>query len=462
MSFNLISSILKGQWFLEGEWAKAHYPFAIGMLKGNKEAASVFRSGNESVEHPFVINENGEKGHFFHYSTWGGANRTITSSEITPNSVAVIPISGPITKYNGDCGAFGAMQLSSFISMAVDNANISAILLDIDSPGGEGTGATALANAVRVAKQSKPVMAYIADGGAYSAAYWIASQANAIYTRTEHDGIGSIGGFITLASFEKYYEKEGIDVRQIYAPQSTNKNIEYRNVFDAENPDVSLIESHLATFVDVFINDVKSGRGNKLTADTSWNTGATYFAKDALRLGLIDGYKSFDEVINEVRKEAALPAYKKVNKKSDNKMSSNTSTQYPAIATTVGWGAQHESTEEGIFLQHDEAATINTALESATEQANATSRLAELQTKFDAQALELAQQKESNTALQSANDSLTVKNEELTAQLAAPANAGTHIATDNNDDAPGDEGRQAKALHPFTAQAMNIVKQRKK
>ena len=48
-----------------------------------------------------------------------------------------------------------------------------------------------------------------------------------------------------------------------------------------------------------FISNVEKGRGDKLLKPRSeWGTGKTYFADEALSIGLIDAIDTFDNVVN--------------------------------------------------------------------------------------------------------------------------------------------------------------------
>ncbi len=73
----------------------------------------------------------------------------------------------------------------------VQRDDIKAVFLDIDSPGGTVAGTPELAAAVASLNERKPVYAF-SSGLMCSAAYWIASQARAIYA-TPSAQVGSIG-----------------------------------------------------------------------------------------------------------------------------------------------------------------------------------------------------------------------------------------------------------------------------
>ena len=77
-------------------------------------------------------------------------------------------------------GATGSEEIGAALSEAAKRDDIKGVFLDIDSPGGTVAGTPELAAAVKSLNRQKPVYAF-SSGLMCSAAYWIASQARAIY-----------------------------------------------------------------------------------------------------------------------------------------------------------------------------------------------------------------------------------------------------------------------------------------
>lgn len=109
--------------------------------------------------------------------------------------VAVIPISGPITKkrsiYSFLFGGTSLAELTGVFKAALDDNKVDAILLDIDSPGGTVSGTEAFSDLVYDARDVKPVVAF-GNGMMASAAYWIGSGAQKIIVERSAE-VGSIG-----------------------------------------------------------------------------------------------------------------------------------------------------------------------------------------------------------------------------------------------------------------------------
>lgn len=117
------------------------------------------------------------------------------------DGVAVIPITGPIMRYANlftrISGATSTQELATDLRTALDDPKIKAIVLNIDSPGGEATGINELADMVYAARSRKPIKAYVGGTGA-SAAYWIASAADEVVV-DDTALLGSIGVVLEVA-----------------------------------------------------------------------------------------------------------------------------------------------------------------------------------------------------------------------------------------------------------------------
>jgi protease IV len=172
----------------------------------------------------------------------------------------------------------------------------------IDSPGGMVDGTATFADVIKAS--TKPVIAFIDDGMAASAAYWIASYANEIIASQPTDQIGSIGAYSTLADFTGAYEKDGIKIKTVYAPQSTEKNEEHRQAFEHNN--IKPAEASIGRIAQEFIDKIKENRSGKININVSDPfKGKIFFADEALKIGLIDSIGNLDFAVNRAQKLAS-------------------------------------------------------------------------------------------------------------------------------------------------------------
>jgi len=406
MFSKLLSSILRGHWAIDPRFAQSQMPMVARLIKG--DGSVEFKGSRFQAMDDDEVGENKSLWPLCLVQTSAGtvqASRYRSFSEAPAGSIALIPIAGAITKYMGDCGEPGAQLYSSWVNEASAAPNISAIILKIDSPGGMVDGTQTLVDAIT--NSEKRTIAFIDDGMAASAGYWIASAADEIYASRATDSIGSIGVFCTLYDFTEYLKMEGIVAHQIYAPQSTDKNADYK---EAIKGNYELIQAELKVLANTFIKSVKKSRGDKLNLDAGDPfTGKMFFAPEALAIGLIDGIKSFDEVIGVADGSSS-------SNNSTKKSSSMFGNKFPALTAAIGVAADAH-TEESVAL-------INLQLEEKGISGLTIVRDAELQTAQDTIATLTKERDEANTAVATITadrDSWKTKAEEFGDQPGATA-----------------------------------------
>jgi ClpP class serine protease len=219
-----------------------------------------------------------------------------SDTEIPKGSTALIPVSGPILKPVHFYRGWASSQLiTQYVKQANANPNISHILFVIDSPGGMVDGTQTAAQAI--AASEKPTLAFVDDGMAASAAYWLASAADEVWVSQQTDRVGSIGAYRTFMDASKYFEKLGVKVEDVYADQSSEKNQDYREAMKGNYKPMK--EKVLNRMVDAFISAVKEYRGNRLNMKAGDPfKGATYMAEEALKIGLIDKVGTIEEALS--------------------------------------------------------------------------------------------------------------------------------------------------------------------
>jgi protease-4 len=217
----------------------------------------------------------------------------------------MIDVIGPVLKY-GSWYSWGTLELNELIVRLAESDKVKGIILNIDSGGGQAAGTADFAGSIRLVSKLKPVIAIIQDGIAASAAMWIASAAQEIYVTQPTDQVGSIGAYTTLFDVTKYLEQMGVVMRDIYAPQSIDKNLDYREALTGKD---DLIVEDLKFLVEHFIANVKAGRSGRIRIEGDEPfTGKMYNAQPAIKNGLIDGIKSLPQAVNRLEQLIALRA----------------------------------------------------------------------------------------------------------------------------------------------------------
>ncbi len=190
-------------------------------------------------------------------------------------------------------GATDMDQVAAAIGEAVAREDVEALLLDIDSPGGTVNGTPELGQAVADAAKHKTVYAFSA-GQMSSAAYWIASQADAIYA-TPSARVGSIGVLLPFIDSTEKLRNQGIKVEVFAAGK-----------FKAMGtPGVALSEEQrelIQTDIEEIAADFKAAvlaKGRRIPDEAM--EGQTFSARKAQRFNLAGMVKNRDEVLARLR-----------------------------------------------------------------------------------------------------------------------------------------------------------------
>ena len=107
-------------------------------------------------------------------------------------------------------GATDMEDIEAALIAARDRADVQAVFLDVDSPGGTVNGTPELAALVADVSKTKYTYAFT-DGQMCSAAYWIASQADAIFA-TPSARVGSIGVLLPMLDESEAFKQAGLKV----------------------------------------------------------------------------------------------------------------------------------------------------------------------------------------------------------------------------------------------------------
>jgi ClpP class serine protease len=129
--------------------------------------------------------------------------------------VAIIEIRDVLVQRDSDCWWYGLgydVIAHHFLS-AVNNAEVKAVVLNIDSGGGDCAGLFDLVELIYAARGKKPIWA-ILEETAYSAAYAIASACDKIYV-PQTGGVGSIGVIALFPDESKMLNDFGVTINVV-------------------------------------------------------------------------------------------------------------------------------------------------------------------------------------------------------------------------------------------------------
>lgn len=210
-------------------------------------------------------------------------------------SVAIVPLHGTMTKYD-TCESYGTTFIANKLREMADDENVIGIVLDIDSPGGSCSAIPPMLEAISYAKaHRKPV--YVHADCCASAAYWVASQCDAIYMDNDLSGVGSIGAMAVFIDSTAANPTTGEKTIVIYAEESPDKNFAYREALSGR---YEAAKAELKPLVDQFRDAVVAGRPTIHKDQDGVLSGKMFLTADALRLNMADAKKTLSETIEAV------------------------------------------------------------------------------------------------------------------------------------------------------------------
>jgi protease-4 len=227
-------------------------------------------------------------------------------SQVTEETahIAKVDVIGQI-KRKGGVAAYPTIEA---LTKAFETETAEAIILDMDSPGGSAAQSDLVYRELLRLRQEypeKPVYAVVGDVCA-SGCYYIASAANEIIVnRTSM--IGSIGVRMDGFDFTGLMDKVGVQRRVL----SAGKNKVLTDPFLDMDPEVRahLEQNVLAETHKVFIDAVKKGRGERLSADDEVFSGLVWLGEQAIEKGLADRLGSVQTVVRNVGKDIEAVNY---------------------------------------------------------------------------------------------------------------------------------------------------------
>ena len=218
------------------------------------------------------------------------------------NGVAIVQVQGTLVQklgclrpYSGMTGYDGIRQ--NFL-MAMSDPEVRAVMLDIDSPGGEVAGCFDLVDTIYQARGDKPIWS-ILNESAYSAAYAIASAADEIYVpRT--GGVGSIGVIWMHMDWSKALTSSGFKVTFVtYGDKKADGHPEIPLSPEA----LERFQSEINSMGELFVKTV--ARNRNISVDSVRDTqAATYLGADGVSQGLADYVMAPDAAFRSLTKIA--------------------------------------------------------------------------------------------------------------------------------------------------------------
>lgn len=278
-------SLLRSKWFIHPQIALANGRFVSSLLAGEY---------SEREKEPLslaVISGSGERKILMRSEE----NQAESVFDNAPEgSVAIIPFKGQMLKED-TLSSYGTETRSFLLREAADHKKIAAAILDFDTGGGSVDSIAPVIDAIRYSQQIMPVVG-VADMAASAGYYSIAATDLIIALNDISSEFGSIGVMMDFADIRPAWEKEGVVFHTIYAPESNYKNLPFEKALKGEYDLIK--KEELSPLARKFQQDVREFRKGKVNlSEKGILNGRMFYAKDAVKNGLIDKIGNMDYAI---------------------------------------------------------------------------------------------------------------------------------------------------------------------
>lgn len=225
-----------------------------------------------------------------------------------PDKIAVIYAVGEISSGEGDAESIGSDGLSKTIREARQDSSIKAIVLRINSPGGDALASEVIWREVYLANQVKPVVVSMSDLAA-SGGYYIACPAKVIYAEPSTI-TGSIGVFGIIPNMQKLFNnKLGITFDEV----KTNAHSDFISVNKPMSDfDRMVLLNQIESIYATFIQRVSDGRKIPVNLVDSIGQGRIWSGIDARRIHLVDSIGDLNDAIAGAAKLVGISEYRVV------------------------------------------------------------------------------------------------------------------------------------------------------
>ncbi len=230
--------------------------------------------------------------------------------EVKDGVVQVIYAEGEITQANISPFAAGASTIGAGLGdrlrEAAEDDDVKAVVLRMNSPGGDAFLSEQLWHAVKQLRSKKPVVVSMGDYAA-SGGYYISSAANRIVAQP-NTLTGSIGIFGLFPNFSELVQKVGVNVEVVKTNDFADLTISmpYKPLTNEQR---ALIQRHVERGYDIFLSRVAEGRHMTKAQVDSVGQGRVWLGRKAQTLGLVDKLGGLDVAIKEAASLAKLSDY---------------------------------------------------------------------------------------------------------------------------------------------------------
>jgi len=235
-------------------------------------------------------------------------NITTALTNSSSDQIAIIYAQGEIESGEGDVNVIGEGAMRRSLQEARKDEDIKAIVLRIDSPGGNALTSDLIWREIEITKKVKPVVVsmgnYAASGG-----YYIACNANKIFAE-KNTITGSIGVFGILPNFTPLANKLGINTEQV---KTHENSANYSPFVPVDEKFRAFTLEGVEKIYNTFVSHVAEGRKMTFAQVDSIAQGRVWSGTQAIKIGLVDKIGGLNDAIAEAAKIAKIKSYSTQN-----------------------------------------------------------------------------------------------------------------------------------------------------
>ena len=217
---------------------------------------------------------------------------------LAADKIVVIPLSGTITTEGSSLFSGSTITpelVREYLKKVENDKAIKAIVLHIESPGGEIAPCQEILWEIERVKETKPIPIVVSMGStAASGGYYISTKADKIVTLPT-TMTGSIGVISQVMNVEGLLEKLGIEIETFKGGKYKDMYWGFRELTPEEE---EIMQGMVDEYYEQFIDVVAEGRGLSKEEVRNLATGQLYSGTEAKELGLVDELGDLDTAIN--------------------------------------------------------------------------------------------------------------------------------------------------------------------
>lgn len=245
----------------------------------------------------------GTKANFVKYSKYRKSVTDIFNHK--KDNIAIVYAYGDVNQGKGSELSIGSETIVKALQQAAKNKSVKAVVLRVNSPGGDAIASELITNEVIKTKKIKPVIVSMGDVAA-SAGYEMSSNATKIVA-LPLTITGSIGVFGVMPNFARSLKNNlGITFDIV----KTHSNSVAMSVTTKPSPEFKMMmQRNVENFYDNFITRVSEGRNKDKAYIDSIARGRVWAGSQAKALGLVDEHGGLKQAIETAARQAGISDY---------------------------------------------------------------------------------------------------------------------------------------------------------